>query len=293
MNFLILGGNGYLGSKVVRLLVNSGNSVTCTIRPLSDRSRLKDLQDRIIWIPASKEGIENALKSKKHDYVLNLACSYEKPNSFYSDILEANLEFPLMALSCAVECGVKKYLTIGTSLPPSFNMYSFSKNILGKYGEFYVSKKGITFHNLLLEMFYGADEPDTRFLPSVIKAMLIGGIVDTTLGTQHRDIICSSDVVSAIMMVINSNLNGYNEIPVGTGVSPSISEIIDFMWSETGRVSVVRKGEIPMRDDEPDCVADTRILDSLGGWHPIPWRLGLKSMIEEIKKKDKSWNMRD
>ena len=283
MNVLILGGNGYIGSKVARELVNMGCFVVCTKRTRSNLTRLDDIKDKIKWIPASIDGVEAAMQYMIFDYILNMVCNYGRSNVLYDDVIDANIDFPLKVLNMAVEHGTKKYLTIGTGLPDELNMYSFSKKMFSEFGRFYADKHNITFNSLLLEMFYGADEPKDRFLPSIISKMIVGEDVNITLGTQHRDIISSNDIVKAIITVINSGLEGYHEIPVGTGEAPTISEIVDFIWERTGRISVIHKGAVPMRKNEPDCVADTSVLKELGDWHPIPWKEGLADMSEKMK----------
>lgn len=272
-----------MGSKVVAALINEGHTVVCTKRKGSDLSRLINIKKSIMWIPASIDAIDVASKYTSFDYVFNIACNYGRENMLYDDVIEANIEFPLKVLNKVVENGTKKFLTIGTGLPEEFNMYSFSKKVLGNFGKFYVDKHNIDFYNLKLEMFYGVDEPKDRFIPKVIEKMVKGQLVEITPGTQKRDIIAIKDVIKAIMMIINSGLQGYQEISVGTGIGPSISEIIDFIWEETGRRSEIHKGTIPLRKNEPTCIADTSVLCSLGEWKPMYWKSGLKSMIENIK----------
>lgn len=257
--------------------------MVCTKRVTSDTSNLKDIHSELKWIPASVDAVESAMQYICFDYVLNMVCNYGRSNTLYDNVIEANIEFPLRVLNTVVEHGTKRYLTIGTGLPDDFNMYSFSKKMFSEFGRFYVTHHDITFNNLLLEMFYGADEPEDRFIPSIVSKMIKGEDVEVTIGTQRRDIIAAEDIVNAIFVVMNSDLSGYNEIPVGTGKAPAMSEIVDFIWSETGRRSKVTKGAIPMRKNEPDCVADIRIISGLCNWNPIPWKEGLKQMIEHRK----------
>ena len=216
------------------------------------------------------------------DLILNMACSYGRKSVLYNNVIEANIDFPLHVLNCAVERGTKRFLTIGTGLPDELNMYSFSKKMFSEFGKYYASYHNIDFYNLKLEMFYGADEPENRFIPSLINKMIIGDDVNVTLGTQRRDIIAVEDILRAIMMVIDSTLRGYQEISVGTGIAPSISELVDFVWEQTGKKSNVNKGAVPMRANEPNCIADTKILCALGEWHPISWKQGIKHMITKI-----------
>jgi len=287
MHILVLGGNGYLGSKIIKqLALERQNTIVFTKRVSSNLGRLKgflDDVDKIKAIPASIEAVETAMSYGKFDLILNMACSYGRKNMLYNNVIEANIEFPLRVLNSAVEKGTKRFMTIGTGLPDELNMYSFTKKMFSDFGRYYSTYYDIDFYNMKLEMFYGADEPRERFVPNLIEKMLSGTEVNVTKGTQHRDIISVEDVIHAIFMVINSKLKGYNEIPVGTGIAPAISELVDFIWEETGRLSKVNKGSIPMRKNEPDCVADVKVLESIGEWHPVNWQIGIKEMIKKVK----------
>ncbi len=281
MNILILGGNGYLGSKIANYLLLEGHKITCTKRETSNLSRLRGNQ--VKWIPASVDAVEVAAGYDHFDWIINMVCNYGRSTVLYDNVLEANIEFPLRVLNKAAEYEVKNFLTIGTGLPDCFNMYSFSKSMFSSFGEFYAEKQGINFYDLKLEMFYGADEPSDRFIPSVVHNMLLGKEVNMTLGTQKRDIIWVEDIVNAVAMVIHANIPGYHQISVGTGEAPSVSEIVEYIWEETGFCSKLNKGVVPMREHEPDCVADTSFLSGIGKWDPVDWKTGLHRMIENVR----------
>ncbi|MCR5142843.1 MAG: NAD(P)-dependent oxidoreductase [Ruminococcus sp.] len=286
MKILILGGNGYLGSKLVHKLLKDGDkcSIICTQRVGTVNKRLEDISDRIRIIPSSIDAICTLLQYEQIDVVLNLVCNYSRSNLLYDSVIEANIEFPLNVLNLITEQGVKRFITIGTSLPAKLNMYSFSKKMLSEFGKYYTEKHNISFTDIRLEMFYGSDEPNDRFIPMLISNMLVGKPVDVTIGTQKRDIIAIEDVVKALEVIINTDLPGYIEIPVGTGVAPTISEITDYIWELTGRKSVINKGAVPMRTNEPDCIANLTLLRELCDWQPVGWQEGLKHMILTMKK---------
>ena len=257
MTILILGGNGYLGSKLAhKLAEKEGYSIVCTQRQNTKNKRLVDIGSGVRIVPTSIDAISTVLQYEKIDAVLNLI----------------------------TEHGVRRFVTIGTSLPSNLNMYSFSKKMLGEFGRYYAEKNDLSFTDIRLEMFYGADEPKDRFIPGLIEKMLLGDPVDVTIGTQKRDIIAVEDVITALEVILNADMPGYCEIPVGTGVSPTISEIVDHIWCETRSRSKVNKGAIPMRLNEPDCVADLSQLRRLCDWQPTYWKTGLSQMIESMKK---------
>lgn len=285
MSILVLGANGYLGSKIVHILAKQNMQLVCTKREKSDLSRLSNLllDNRIKMIPASAETIEAVLQYDEFQWVINIACNYGRSNVLYDNVIEANIVFPLEVLNKAAQKGVKKFLTIGTGLPDDLNMYSFSKKIFSDFGNFYAAKHEIDFYNMKLEMFYGSDEPKDRFIPGLILDMLSGKEINVTLGTQHRDIVAVEDVVTAVFQVMNfMQRKGYCDIPVGTGTAPAVCDIVDFIWNETGRRSKINWGAVPMRDKEPDCSADTSILSNIGEWSPVFWKDGLRQMIHDL-----------
>lgn len=133
-------------------------------------------------------------------------------------------------------------------------------------------------------MYYGFDEPQDRFIPAIIRKMICGDIVNTTYGTQLRDIIAVEDVVNLIVEIIYRQLRGFNSIDIGTGTAPAISELVDFIWEKTGRKSVVNKGAIPMRPNEPNCIADMSIVHRILDYKPIYWKDGINKMIDDIRR---------
>lgn len=290
-NILVLGGNGYLGSKVVKaLLVGDysnfvGYKVSCTKRQNSNIQSLKDYS-AITWILSDIESVRKILQKEQFAAILNMACDYGRNDVSYSGIIESNIVFPLKVMDLAVQFGVKKFVTIGTGLPDRLNMYSYSKKVLSELGLFYAEKHDFNFLNLKLEMLYGADEPADRFIPSVIRKMLKGETVNITLGTQHRDIIAVEDVVKAIIKLLQIQISGYNDIQIGTGIAPTISELVGYIWEKTGKKSVINKGVVTIRELEPDCVADTSEISRLCDWSPVHWKVGIADMIENIKGKE-------
>ena len=100
MRFLILDGNGYLGSKVVNELSEKGYRIAATKREKSDISWVK--ANNIFWIPAKPETIKTAMLYESLDWILNMACNYGRSDVLYDDCMAANLQFPLDVLDLAV-----------------------------------------------------------------------------------------------------------------------------------------------------------------------------------------------
>lgn len=81
MNVLILGGNGYLGSKLIKAMIDDHN-IVFTKRAASNLERLEGLLDRVKAIPATVEAVETAMEYEKFDLILNAACNYGRRKKF-------------------------------------------------------------------------------------------------------------------------------------------------------------------------------------------------------------------
>ena len=115
MNILVLGGNGYLGSKILKQLVLRNSNVFSTIREYSDLSRLNDIKDNINFVNAKYQDIDNMLSDVRIDCIVNMVCDYGRRANI--DMIYSNLMFPLEVLELAAKHKVNKFITVGHVLP--------------------------------------------------------------------------------------------------------------------------------------------------------------------------------
>lgn len=141
----------------------------------------------------------------------------------------------------------------------------------------------MNFYNLKLQMFYGPHEPRERFLPMCIEKLYHNEPLLLTAGTQKRDIIYIKDICGVIIHILameRHTQSGYLQIPVGTGFGSSLREIVEYLKTITGSKSELHFGAVPMRPNEPDCIADTAMLERLGYTIQYGWKDGLREMID-------------
>ncbi len=267
MKIIVLGSTGYLGGNIVKRLVAEGHEVFCVVRKTSDLSRLSALPVR--FIISDYDQIELTLKTEKIDWIINGVCSYNQNDRLYEDMFQSNLIFPLSVLNLAMKYGVGSFITIGTSLPDNFNVYSFTKSQLSEMGRFFSQRSEIDFYDLKLEMFYGGEfEPNSRFIRNTINKLRNNENVLLTSGKQKRDIIRVEDVLNIISGIISRRIkctDHYNRLPVGTGENHSIREIVEFLKEQTGSSSELIFGAYPDREGgEPDTLADMSWLTNMG-----------------------------
>lgn len=278
MNFLVLGGNGYLGSKIINEIL-SNDVVFCTVRKGEGLNLLIQKQN-IHIISDDADEIKSTIDENNFDVLINTVCCYERQGIPLSSVVNANLMFPLSVIMFALEHGVKKIITIDTSLPKNVNLYSLAKKAVADIGEYYAKKNNeLVFYNVLLENFYGKDEPKNRFLHIMVQNLKENKPLDLTAGTQRRDFIYVDDVLAAFKILINNKERGFHNVPIGTGEGPTIRNVIEYLKETTNSNSQLNFGAVPSRENEPDCIADLSYLKKLGFEINYPYKKGLKEII--------------
>lgn len=283
MNILLLGATGYLGSNIAKKLCENEHKITCVTRISSDTSILDSLS--LEYISNDLSSIELFLRHHSVDWIINGVCTYNSNKSLYADLLVANTIFPLNVLNLAIKYKVKGFLTMGTSLPSNFNLYSFSKHELSRFGKFLSDNDGIKFIDLQLEMFYGGyHEPDNRFISSVKKKFQNNEDIPLTEGFQKRDIIRVEDITEIVYKLLVTNYGqGFMSLPVGTGESHSIREIVTFMKKEMNSSSNLLFGAIPTRKFEPNTLANIDWYKNIDYKLKYSFFDGLKDSCHSIK----------
>lgn len=276
MRVMILGAGGYLGRKVMGRL--AGHHDVAGVYRLPPAG-----PGQATAVGAGMDSIRGALQGGHYDWVVNCAAAYGRNGTPIHELVEANMVFALRALTCAVECGVQKFLTVDTGLPAGFNLYSFTKGQFARFGEFYAREYGTTFINVPLEMFYGEDEPEGRFLSGACRKMVRGEGLWLTAGTQKRDVIHVDDVCDAVLLLLGSKLAGFCNVPLGSGEAVPVRRLLEYMHGVLGSSSRLHFGAVPTRAGEPDCVADTTLLRGIGFEPRYPWRQGLERLCRGIR----------
>lgn len=282
---VITGATGYLGFKFLKNILKTNYNICVLKRENSDISKIKDLSGNIHFYNTDESSIHKLFVENDVEMIIHFATLYGRKGETIFEIKEANLDTPLLLLNYAIVHGVKYFINTGTSLPYLTNQYSLFKNQFSECLEFFSSK--IVTINILLEHFYGPDDDESKFISSMIGKMKKNVVeIELTAGTQLRDFIFIEDVISAYLCIIQ-NLNkfsGFNIVPLGSGDTVTIREIVEIMKEVSGSKSNLLFGKIAMRDNELLCSdSDISKLKNLG-WSPnYTLNEGLKLTVESYK----------
>jgi len=311
-NILVVGGAGYIGSHMVKMLGEQGHKVS-TLDNLSSGHKSSVLFGEFFEGDMQNEKLVcRILIDKKIDLVMHFASNIEvsestvNPKKYYQN----NVVNTLSLLNSMLKCNVKNFIFSSTaaifgnassdkikenSTTNPVNPYGKSKliieNILDDYDAAY-SLKSIIFRYFNAA---GADpsgkigelhDPESHLIPLMIRAYLqnrqffiFGDDYDTFDGTCIRDFVHVSDICSAHLKGIDFLIkeNKSDKFNLGNGEGYSINEVVSCFEKLVGKqIDAVIKER--RAGDPPHLVADSSKAKKILGWTPN------HSSLEEIIK---------
>jgi UDP-glucose 4-epimerase len=303
MRILVVGGAGYIGSHMVKMLLGAGHEVI-TLDNLSSGHRDAVLGGVFVKGDVSdSECLKQVFAKYQPEAVMHFASyiqvgeSVRKPDNYYRNnvtntlnLLDAMLKFEVKKFifsSTAAVFGEPDYVPIDELHPNRpLNPYGRSKwmieQVLADYS------KAFNFRSVCLRYFNaaGADpqgqlgerhDPETHLIPLILQTasgrresiQVFGRDYDTPDGTCIRDYIHIEDLCSAHLAALEYlNAGGASDcFNLGNGSGFSVQEVIDAVQKISGKTVTVIDG--PRRDGDPArLVADAKRARSILNWSP-------------------------
>lgn len=285
---LLTGATGFLGSSLLKALVDSGYEVAIIHRSKSNFIRLNSHKGLFKCYNIDQISIKDCLYDFKPDIIVHCATDYGRKKSDPSEIIDANLILPLKLLELCRSVGVKAFVNTDTFLDKGINYYTLSKKQYKEWLETFASD--LVCVNVLLEHFYGAGDDQTKFVSYVIN-MLLNNVdrIDLTPGLQMRDFIYIKDVVKAFLLIISkvaSLENGLYEFGIGTNHQIAIKDLVNKIKEITGNCDTnLAFGALPYRKNEVmKSVIDTSNIRALGWTTKYTLDEGLNETIDIEKR---------
>lgn len=267
MIVFVSGASGYLGSHLVRSL-SKEHRVFSLIRRSSSTKHINDVVSDVIYVD-ERNALENAFEKYRPDIIINTVALYGRKGESLSSLVNANIKFPIQLLELAEKYKSKSFIHTGTSLPDVISAYALTKNTFVKIAKFN-TESTLKFVNVALEHFYGPKDDCSKFTSYVINACLAGEKLALTDGLQQRDFIYIDDVVAAYEVLIKNldNLDSFETVSLGSGVAPTVRELVELIHSSSHSTSELEFGVVAMRANELmySC-ADIKRLKQLD-WEP-------------------------
>ena len=303
MHILVVGGAGYIGSHMVKLLVQRGFSVT-VLDNLSTGYRDAVHGARFVFGDLfERDALEHLCQETRFDAVMHFAShiqveeSIRQPAKYYRnnvfktqnllDVLVAQRIHYLIFSSTAAIFGEPQRIPIDEEHPKQpINPYGKGKWMVEQMLEDYDVAYGLKSSSLRYFNAAGADpsgqlgerhDPETHLIPLVLQAAsgrraqikIFGTDYPTPDGTCIRDYIHVHDLCAAHLLALQRLQNGassraYN---LGNGQGFSVQQVIDSAKRVTGREFAVELW--PQRSGDPArLVADAKRARAELGWEP-------------------------
>lgn len=299
MRVLISGATGFLGSNLVRAALDHGHSVVAVKRTTSDLWRLQSQLHRegLSVFDADAGPIESMFLGDPIDAVVHTATNYARgPRtvSTSSDLIEANLTFPMALLSSAIAHGTRLFVNTDSYFNKpgktydALQGYSLTKKYFLDWLEHHAD--AIRVVNLRLEHIFGPDDNPDKFIPTLIDRIAVKRVDEfaMTSGEQARDFIFVTDVAEAFMAVLDRFAEvcepGYDHYEIGTGVSLTVREIALAIKAISQSPTRIDFGALEMRPDEiAASVADGAFRAAFNFEPAVTAHEGLRQIVERAR----------
>jgi Nucleoside-diphosphate-sugar epimerases len=303
---LITGASGFIGSHTVESALDRGYSVRVFLRYNSTGyvgnlrflgKKLKEIE--IFW--GDIRDYTSVLRAVKGvDYVIHLAAQISVPYSFQNpiDFAMNNVVGTTNILKASVECGISKFVYTSTS-----EIFGGSDEPLNEdslripKSPYSASKVGAD--AMIKSFFYTYDlntlilRPFNTFGPRQSIRALIPWIIYQGLRSEKvklgnlepkRDFTYVKDTVEGILLALEKETEGGDEINLGTGRSFSVMEVVEVVSKVLGKnlkVEVEEKLKRPKKAEVFNLIADNSKAKRVLGWEP-KWSFeeGVRETVE-------------
>ena len=298
---LVTGASGFIGSRLVRALVEDGGDVVALIRPSTSRRRVQDLAGEVEIVELELTEVASHADAFRGVRVIHhlAAAGVDPRGSDPAALVEANVLGTLRLLELARKLDVDRFVYAGSCfeygsgsrvaedapLQPR-SAYAATKSAGWLLAEAAAATDGLPVVALRPFTVYGPSEAPHRLIPSCVLAALEGRPIELTAGEQRRDFVYVDDAVEAFVTAASSPAAVGGVFNVCSGIATPVRDVAQTIATLSGTLSEVRLGAIPYRKGESDVLTGdpTRAQGILGYRTRTPLPEGLARSLEWFRE---------
>ena len=213
-NILITGSTGFIGSNILKSLINNSNIYITT------RNKIKKKKNVNVLYFKNHLDLNKKLKKIKIDIIIHCGTHYVK-NHTISDIRKltlANIEFGTILLENLKYMKVKKFINFSTvwqnyngKLDVAYNLYAAYKISFSKILNYYIRKlSSVKFYNLFISDTYGENDKRDKII-NLIKTNLKNkrkiNIISKKIVINLLNV---NDIITAVGIILKKDINSGN-----------------------------------------------------------------------------------
>ena len=298
---LVTGGAGFVGANLVEALQRRGADVHLIVRPQSARHRL----DHLSTVPTihvadltDAAAVSAALACCRPDVVFHAAAASGHPDAGQARIAAvADTVSGTVALCDAIKAtSVRRLVHLGSALeygpstapiaesapqaPVTFR--GATKAAASLVIDQCARETSVPVTHLRLFSLYGPHEHPSRFVPSIMRALIEGGELPLTPPGVRHDFVHVRDAVEACVLAGITDTGAHAVINVGNGEAWTNEGVVELAQQVTGRRLRVQASAYAMRTVDRACgQADISRACALLGWRPrMSLAAGLRDTFE-------------
>ncbi|MGG7668992.1 NAD-dependent epimerase/dehydratase family protein [Yersinia sp. J1] len=258
MKIALTGGTGYIGSFLIPKLIEKYGVIYNIGR---DKITSISADGEIEYAKFSIDSLTFILNELSPDLIVNLAAGYYKPGEIPDlNVIDGNLKIPFILLEYFKKRGNGRFVNIGSYWEFSHsirnvegvNPYGIIKSVLRDLLKYY-SSYNVKYTNIMLYGTYGENDNRGKILDAIINSAKDEMTLKLSPGEQKLNLVYIEDVVNAIMDVVCSESENYqnNTLSIFNPHEYSVKDIVELVNKNSNRRELlVDFGFYGYREDE-------------------------------------------
>lgn len=309
---IITGANGFIGSHIVKRIIEHSSDLSVLVRETSDLWRLEEYKKHINIIHVDlRDGtqVSKCMCQIKPDYVFHMAAyGVDSRQMDYITASETNIIGTINLLKGVSKVGCEKVINTGTSMQygnkagpitedesyvPT-NIYGSTKAASVIVAHQIARENRIDIATIIPFGVFGEKEGSHKFIPHVILSALNNRDIDLSPCEQFRDYCYVENIIDGFVMVaLNNNIK--DEIfNIGSGKVYLLKHYVEIMLKKMRIDKRVMYGAVEYRkNDLWNPLPDIGKISGMLGWKPgISLEEGLDRTIEWYKENVGKYNVK-
>ncbi|MCL4416467.1 MAG: NAD-dependent epimerase/dehydratase family protein [Patescibacteria group bacterium] len=284
----VTGAGGFIGANLTRKLLKQNFNVHILCRTEEISWRLRNVSQLItihVGDITNFKLLHRVLQKAQPDYIIHLAAygAYHYQTDL-NKIIKVNIEGTKNLLEASKNIAYKCFINTGSSSEYGFkdkpmkeddfcnpvSFYGTAKLTATQMCKVFAQINNKPIITLRLFSVYGPYEERGRFVPIIIKSLIIGDTINLTQGNIRRDFIYIDDVSNAYIKALDLGFRMRGKIlNIGVGKEYTNDQLVKKLFKITNKKTRIEKGAYPKRAwDTKHWRADISNAKKILSWNP-------------------------